>query len=482
MNKFHTSLSRRDFMKGLGLASAGIGAVAAVSPVFHDLDEVVSADSSVNKRPWWIKEVDSPTIEIDWAQVTPLGQPSEGCHLSPILAQYVGEDRVQKATADGDNAVKNGISNGISGLSLRDDALNNASSPHFMYHAKWKLTEPTPGIFGANKTPGEKGVSRWEGTPEENFALLKSAMRFFGAGRIASIELDSNIKKLLYPIDASQMFFGGGPMAFKFEDVDEGYTTDTHFVIPNKAKWVVTYTTPMPKELYRTAPSAISNAGNMSRYRLNGETIACIQHFMNGIGYQALQSAPFPNGICASPATATLSGLGEMNRINQTLIPEEGSVVGLYKFITDLPLPVTKPVDCGVFRFCHTCRKCADTCPSSAISFNEDPSWEPPGAWSTSGKRAYFKQEPECKLFQNSSGCSCQVCTGTCVFNVNNVAMIHNVVRGIVSTTPIFNSFLASADKFFGYAQHDAAEWWDLDLPRYGFDTTMGVRDGGYGK
>jgi histidinol-phosphate/aromatic aminotransferase/cobyric acid decarboxylase-like protein len=42
MGKFHSTVSRRTFMKGLGLAGAGIGAAAAAAPVFHDLDEVSS--------------------------------------------------------------------------------------------------------------------------------------------------------------------------------------------------------------------------------------------------------------------------------------------------------------------------------------------------------------------------------------------------------------------------------------------------------
>jgi hypothetical protein len=36
MSKFHSTLSRRDFMKALGVTGAGIGAGMAVSPAFHD--------------------------------------------------------------------------------------------------------------------------------------------------------------------------------------------------------------------------------------------------------------------------------------------------------------------------------------------------------------------------------------------------------------------------------------------------------------
>ena len=70
MSKFHSIVSRRDFMKGLGLAGAGLGAAAATAPVFHDLDEVVSSSVPV-KHPWWVKNLEhgTATVEIDWSQV-----------------------------------------------------------------------------------------------------------------------------------------------------------------------------------------------------------------------------------------------------------------------------------------------------------------------------------------------------------------------------------------------------------------------------
>ncbi|GAI88797.1 unnamed protein product, partial [marine sediment metagenome] len=41
MSKYHSTVSRRDFMKALGLGAAGLGAAGAAAPVFHDLDEVI---------------------------------------------------------------------------------------------------------------------------------------------------------------------------------------------------------------------------------------------------------------------------------------------------------------------------------------------------------------------------------------------------------------------------------------------------------
>ncbi|PKH45665.1 reductive dehalogenase, partial [Dehalococcoides mccartyi] len=40
MSKFHSTLSRRDFVKALGLSGAGLGLASAAAPAFHDLDEL----------------------------------------------------------------------------------------------------------------------------------------------------------------------------------------------------------------------------------------------------------------------------------------------------------------------------------------------------------------------------------------------------------------------------------------------------------
>ncbi len=59
MKGFHSTVTRREFMKGMGLAGASLGAGAAIAgPAFHDLDEL--AASSKSQQPWWVKERDHP--------------------------------------------------------------------------------------------------------------------------------------------------------------------------------------------------------------------------------------------------------------------------------------------------------------------------------------------------------------------------------------------------------------------------------------
>jgi len=66
MSKFHSTISRRDFLKILGLGGAGLGATAISTPVFHDLDEVLASPEAEFKRSWYVREVDKPTVEVDW--------------------------------------------------------------------------------------------------------------------------------------------------------------------------------------------------------------------------------------------------------------------------------------------------------------------------------------------------------------------------------------------------------------------------------
>ena len=66
MVKYHSTLSRRQFLKVLGLGGAGIGVAAVSPPPFRDFDEILSSPQSVWKRPAWVKTVTNPTVEIDW--------------------------------------------------------------------------------------------------------------------------------------------------------------------------------------------------------------------------------------------------------------------------------------------------------------------------------------------------------------------------------------------------------------------------------
>ena len=104
MSKFHSTVSRRDFMKGLGLAGAGLGAAVATTPVFHDLDELISSANDRLNNPWWVKDVAKPPMEIDWGLmgdgIDLRRSPSHGHDKTEWAAYVGGEDIRQKHSAD----------------------------------------------------------------------------------------------------------------------------------------------------------------------------------------------------------------------------------------------------------------------------------------------------------------------------------------------------------------------------------------------
>ena len=58
-----STVSNQVRMKSMGL-DEGNGGDSAQK--FHDLDEVMASPLAEWKRPWWVRTVDEPTLEVDW--------------------------------------------------------------------------------------------------------------------------------------------------------------------------------------------------------------------------------------------------------------------------------------------------------------------------------------------------------------------------------------------------------------------------------
>ncbi|MEQ4489136.1 MAG: reductive dehalogenase [Dehalococcoides mccartyi] len=465
MNSFHSTVSRRNFMKALGLAGAGIGVSGVSGAVFHDLDEVTSESSEV-KHPWWIQEVDNPTLEVDWQAIGKFDARKTVNGSSTAPYQYAGKEEWDKVLAEAAANFKQWNGENKPGWTLRDYILSRAvggASTDF-----WVGPGKAP-------TPESLGIPRWEGTPEENSRMLRSALKLFGASLVGYTELNENTRKILYSWPYNAPF-----KEYVIEDVDQGYETADKFVIPDRPLWVVSVMVPCSIENFWTQPSLLGRAATSNQSRVNTSIANCAQEFLRGLGYQCLQGSA--NSIAPGPAFSALSGLGEVCRNTQVINPHYGMLMRNMKMLTDLPLVPTKPIDAGIWRFCWSCRKCAEVCPSGALSRDTEPSWEIPGAWHNTGKRAFYFDAIECQRVRTLFYNECALCMSSCVFTKRDSAMIHEVIKSTVSTTSIFNPFFKTLDDFFGYgtrADHNptdgkynpkSQEWWDLELPAYGYD------------
>ena len=89
-----------------------------------------------------------------------------------------------------------------------------------------------------------------------------------------------------------------------------------------------------------------------------------------------IKESPSVNDTALSVPFAVEAGLGKLSRLNKMVSPEFGAGVRLCKVFTDLPMACDKPIDCGIVEFCKRCKKCAEACPSRALSFDEEPSFK----------------------------------------------------------------------------------------------------------
>ena len=196
-----------------------------------------------------------------------------------------------------------------------------------------------------------------------------------------------------------------------------------------------------------------------------------------------------------SIADAVLSGHAELGRNdNYCISPEYGTVCGYFTMLTDLPVAPDKPIDAGMFRFCHTCRKCAETCPMQCISYEKEPTYEIPQSklpgyenepvtWKNPGKEVFQTDALACNYKWTEVGSGCGTCMATCTFNVNNGASIHEIVKSTLATTPLLNGFLWNADKAFGYGiktNEEMEKWWDHNYGVLGCNGNVGADSGAY--
>ncbi len=457
-----SNLTRREFFKDMGLLSMGAATVAALGPI-EAFGESWSDKAGIAPRPPWVRSVDQPTVEIDWEQIYRFDERNT---VRRGWSKYLDEETFARVSADFRNNAFERNRQGLPGYSTRDIALYRASG----IGATQSYLGPTNVA-----TPEEGNIARWEGTPEENSEMIRAALRAFGAATVGFVELDENTEKLIYGIDPD-----GKELVFTDEPVAE--ETETTRTIPREARYVITWTIQMSQEGMTRSPTPLGAATTSMSYAVNRAVQSRLQGFLRGIGYYGLGEAE-TNALGISPAFGVLAGLGEMSRLNRMITPEYGPMVRVFKMLTNLPVAPTRPIDAGIMNFCKDCMTCATYCPSNSLSTSKEPSYETQGAWSRGGIKTWYENSITCRNYWAEVGTNCGICFAVCPFSVKDRALIHQMVKGTVGTTTIFNSAFADMSRRLylpnpaGEPQKDTEEWWSLDFSEFGIDSTQGHGD-----
>jgi reductive dehalogenase len=120
------------------------------------------------------------------------------------------------------------------------------------------------------------------------------------------------------------------------------------------------------------------------------------------------------------PPMAIHAGLGELGRNNILIADRYGSRVRIGAVTTDLELPHDRPISLGARHFCEICKKCAESCPSRALTTGAMIEVRGVAKWPTHVERCYG--------YWRVAGTDCGVCMAVCPFSHRN-SWFHNLVR-----------------------------------------------------
>ncbi len=255
-------------------------------------------------------------------------------------------------------------------------------------------------------------------------------------------------------------------MEIEIADVDPGesavprYLEDGTLAIPETMQNVIVLAFEMDFDSIETSPAAQSESATLQGYSKMAITAGSLAKFIKGLGYNAI---PCGNNTGISVPQAIEAGLGESARNGIMITPKYGPRVRLAKVITDLPMATDKPIKFGVEEFCNVCMKCAELCPTQAISYG-DKTMEGstisnnPGVlkWSVNPEECYYSWAA------NSSGCG--VCIRVCPFNKPE-GWLHDATRILIGAkSGSLDNLMVKLDDASGYGKPEPNfNFWESD-------------------
>ncbi len=279
-------------------------------------------------------------------------------------------------------------------------------------------------------------------TKQEAADAIKTAAKVFGAVRCG---ITTNDKRFNYD---------------PLYDIYEEKTLTWEDDFPFEPKSVIVCAVPQDYDGMTTAPTWTAEGCIANAYAKMGVLAHSLARFMQGLGYQAVGAG---NDLGISPAYGIKAGLGEGGRHNQLMVPGYGPRVRLIKVYTDFDfVEYDQPRSWGMAEFCESCMKCAEACPSKALSFDKKMTYEPtfehhdvPGyVWAPQvGVKKWYTDAQKCINFWSESDTDCGACTTACTFNEPDY-WHHWFVMAINPFVPGFlHGIMADLHPAFGYGK-----------------------------
>jgi len=294
-------------------------------------------------------------------------------------------------------------------------------------------------LMGPNEPP--TGLKLTVDDPAKMTKVVKKAARLFGASLTGVCELD---RRWLYSHYYRLFTKEHGPVE-----------------VPEEYKYAIAIAVEMDYGGIKYSPTISAAAITGFGYSQQAFVAGLLAQFIRGLGYKAI---PQGNDTSTSIPIAIDAGLGELGRNGLLITKEFGPRVRISKVFTDLPLVPDKPIEFGVWDFCHKCQKCAESCPSKAIMYGA-PTEEINNICNRRGLLRWPINAEKCFAFWVANDSDCITCITVCPFNKPS-GWLHSSVRWGIKHTRWLDSFFLKMDNLLGYGKIKNAEaFWDCWQP-----------------
>jgi len=204
--------------------------------------------------------------------------------------------------------------------------------------------------------------------------------------------------------------------------------------------YAIAFTVEMDREMVSRAPRGPIVMESAQQYLAAGTIAVQVAEFIRHLGYPARAHID-ANYRVVCPLVARDAGLGEIGRMGLLMTPELGPRVRIGVVTTSLALITDeRRRDYTMIDFCTHCRKCAEVCPSQAISFDDRTDIDGVRRWQIDSQACFTLW---CKL-----GTDCGRCVAVCPYShADN--LLHNLVRLGVRNSALFRRAAIRLDDFF---------------------------------
>jgi reductive dehalogenase len=305
-------------------------------------------------------------------------------------------------------------------------------------------------------------------TKQEASNYIKRAARMFGADLVGITRRDErwDYRQFFNPIPPlARKAFPGQPTPAQMEEMKnwgpDKFISDWND-FPFVPKTVIMLAFEMDYEGISTSPSFVGSAAAGEGYSKMSKVPYQLAVYLKNLGYHAVAAS---NDLGLSVPYAIAAGLGENSRLGQLVTYKYGPRVRLAKVYTDFDfVEYDKAKSFGVMDFCRNCMRCADACPSKAITHDKEPSFEPThenkdSAWyNVRGVKKYHVDASKCFKIWGEFGDDCGMCIAACPYNKPDF-WHHRLVDSITAVMPgPVHDLMREMDEIFGYGNVEDAE------------------------